>query len=425
MSILEMLRVPIIPRSLERFVIRKCRAICQSRAHGALKSKPTIWVDVSVIVNSDAKTGIQRVVRALSTTLISIEQSSFTIKFIAATKKSGYREVKWVNRSPQILQQEIIIDQIKSGDFFFGLDLAAHILPSQVDLLMDWKKRGVRFYFIIYDLIPYSNPKWFSRKLVKSFRKWLRVVAVFSDGVFCISEKTRKDFIDHTSNDLGLDSLIPAYTIRLSGDIDGSLPTKGLPKDFDQFQKNIIDKKSTLLVGTIEPRKGHDLLLDAYDILWKNDPSQVLILVGRSGWKTEKLQKKILNHQNYGRTLYWFDSASDELLEKLYAISDGVVVPSLSEGFGLPIIEALKYYKPLLVRDISVFREFKSSYITYFSGLAKEQLADEIIAWQLASSSLNRQIERDEICVTWSDTVGEILQVFRSNCALVNGNDLD
>ena len=112
-----------------------------------------------------------------------------------------------------------------------------------------------------------------------------------------------------------------------------------------------------LHVGTIEPRKNIELLLDVWKSWVAEDPSApALVLCGRRGWKSDALLAAFDRAAAAG----WLQHAGyveDDALAALYRRALAVVCPSLYEGFGLPLIEALAAGTPVVASDIPVFRE--------------------------------------------------------------------
>jgi glycosyltransferase involved in cell wall biosynthesis len=122
----------------------------------------------------------------------------------------------------------------------------------------------------------------------------------------------------------------------------------------------------SLMVGTLEPRKGHADVLAAFDELWRQGMDHRLVLVGRMGWQTEALRDTIRNHPEHGDKLQWFDDVGDLELEQIYQACEGVIIASHAEGFGLPLIEALGHLKPVLARDLPIFRIHEERGARYF-----------------------------------------------------------
>ena len=141
------------------------------------------------------------------------------------------------------------------------------------------------------------------------------------------------------------------------------------------------ERPSFLEVSTVEPRKGYGQALAAFELLWAKGVNANFIIVGRKGWKIDDLAAKIDRHPENGRRLFWLKGISDEYLNKVYDAASCVLFPSESEGFGLAVVEGARHGRPLILRDIPVFREIAGEYATYFQGLEPQALADCIEQW--------------------------------------------
>jgi len=135
------------------------------------------------------------------------------------------------------------------------------------------------------------------------------------------------------------------------------------------------------MVGTIEPRKGYGHALAAFESLWEKGEDVNLVIIGKAGWNVETLVSRLRNHPEAGSRLFWLDNATDEMLEALYGATAGLLMASEAEGFGLPIVEAAKYAKPIMLRDIPVFREIAKANAHYFSSGSHADLAAELMKW--------------------------------------------
>ncbi|MDN8913045.1 hypothetical protein Q0P10_14170, partial [Staphylococcus aureus] len=78
----------------------------------------------------------------------------------------------------------------------------------------------------------------------------------------------------------------------------------------------------------------------AFEVLWGRGSEKILVLVGRLGWLVDGLHNAILTHPEFGRRLIWLDDVDDASLIEAFQLSEGVIVGSFAEGFGLPLIEA-------------------------------------------------------------------------------------
>ena len=144
------------------------------------------------------------------------------------------------------------------------------------------------------------------------------------------------------------------------------------------------------MVGTIEPRKGHLQVLDAFDQLWSQGLDINLIIAGAEGWRDLRQAMRrtipqivawLRSHPERGRRLFWIDGPSDEYLEKIYAASSCLIAASAGEGFGLPLIEAARHKLPIIARDIPVFREVAGGHAFYFTGEKPDALAQAVKEW--------------------------------------------
>jgi glycosyltransferase involved in cell wall biosynthesis len=140
-------------------------------------------------------------------------------------------------------------------------------------------------------------------------------------------------------------------------------------------------RKSFLMVGTLEPRKGQTQVLDAFDRLWDKACDVNLVIVGKQGWMVDQLVGRLREHPELHKRLFWLEGISDEYLEKVYAASTCLIAASYGEGFGLPLVEAAKHNLPIIARNIPVFREVADKHAYYFDAITPGQLAESIESW--------------------------------------------
>ena len=403
-KLLSRLPVPLARRRLHRAIGDRPA----SRHAGAEKQ---LLVDVSVIIGSDARTGIQRVVRALLLQLLSQPPAGYRVRPVFASRQHGYRYAPddfFLPGAPVSGTSDTIAVQAGSGDIYLGLDLAAHLLPRHKVELAQWKRAGTKVHIVVYDLLPVLHPQWFNPRTSRNFLRWLKTIAIFADGIICISNAVKAEVDGWLRQHYALaGGAIPMHVIPLGADIEASAPSRGLPANIDQLLSAFIGKPVVLMVGTLEPRKGHSQVLSAFEQLWQRGHDINLVIVGKPGWKTEALQQVLRTHPQRAVHLHWLDNASDELLELLYTRCTGLIVASHAEGFGLPLIEAMHHAKPVLARDIPVFREVGGNSITFFSGESSERFMADIELW-LADITV-MQVPHGTPHYTWEDSAGELL----------------
>jgi alpha-1,2-rhamnosyltransferase len=137
-----------------------------------------------------------------------------------------------------------------------------------------------------------------------------------------------------------------------------------------------------LAVSTIEPRKNHRYLLDAFELLWAQQSPARLCIIGRVGWKCEALIKRIEAHPELGQRLFMFNQLDDSGLEYAYARAKALVFSSHDEGFGLPLVEAMQRGLPAMGSDIPVFHEVGGEFMAYFDLQAPQTLADLVTQFE-------------------------------------------
>ena len=163
------------------------------------------------------------------------------------------------------------------------------------------------------------------------------------------------------------------------------------------------------MVGTIEPRKGYNLAIAAFEHLWRTRPndSPDLVIVGKGGWKTTALQDYLRTHPQIGKRLHWLEGVTDEGLCLFYEKCRGVFMASRGEGFGLPLIEAALHRRYVLARDLPVFREHNLPGAAYFSDDSPHALGHALL--ELANTGRNPAPAVK--LPTWSESVDDLLRV--------------
>lgn len=394
-----------LPRWLEAMLVlrlqKKCVAGNKRRANNVPRR---LFVDVSVIARKDAGTGIQRVVRSVGSELFQAPPTDWDVIPVIEDRRSGYLCSQWPLAA--VPNNAGVYMCARPGDVFLGLDFSLDGVCFHRKQLMQFKSAGGEAWFFMYDLLPIQRPDWFTPKLTHRYRRWLRNIAALANGFYCISPTVQADLAGILDSQFGVVTGYESHVIPLSGRLEQSLPTEGLPHDVIELEHYIRSTPTALVVGTLEPRKGHADVLDAFEYLWKQGHKVNLMLVGRPGWKTDVLQDRIRRHPEYGRRLRWRDDLSDEALSRIYSLCHGVVVPSLAEGFGLPVVEALAHGKPVMARDIPVFRAHAAHGVSFFKAESSPSLiAEALVTWFQSPSPTSSLTDRG-----WAETKNAIMR---------------
>ncbi len=334
-----------------------------------------LFVDISELARHDAATGVQRVTRSILFQLIKNPPADYTVEPVyATTTELGYRNAKRFmarfmgTAGGESFSQTDEIIESAPGDIFLGLDLQHQVTRYQSPYLSALRARGVAVYFVVYDLLPIQFPHFWPSSLGNAHADWLHTLARF-DGAICISQAVADELVAWRK--INVPSPARRYHIgwfHLGADIDNSMPSIGLPDDGVAVLATLAARPTFLSVGTIEPRKAHHVTLAAFDALWAQGHDINLVLVGKQGWLVDELVASLQNHPERGARLFWLTGVSDEYLAKVYEASTCLVTASVGEGFGLPLIEAAQHNKPIIARDLPVFREVAGDCATYFQG---------------------------------------------------------
>lgn len=392
--------------------------------NSTIRSHNQLLIDVSVITKEDAGTGIQRVVRNLYQELLSAPPKGYILTPIAATRKQSYHYI-----STDFLQfpkmQHAISNarpvQVHAGDLFLGLDLAAHIIPRHMTELLSWKQQGVRLCFIVYDLLPVFEPAWFNKKTAKNFKQWLRAIAILADDVIAISRAVQADFHSWMGQQYNIDSLhLPCARIMLGAELNSSKQILQNVTLVHKLPSQLLGSKFVLMVGTIEPRKGHSDVINAIEKLWLSGETPALVIAGKQGWKVESLMHRLKQHPEFGKRLHWINSPSDDTLLALYQNCSGLIMASKGEGFGLPLIEAAFFKKPILARDIPVFKEIAGDAASYFSTSGHQNLIDVLPQWLMSLDADHHNITNFPSCATWQESCTQLVRVLLKTSNTLN-----
>ena len=380
----------------------------------ALETPRKLLVDVTELARSDAKSGIQRVVRSI---LLALSQNTPIGYELCPIYHDGQRYVHAkkfmasLTQMPKKVQRASLdeIAEFNQDDIYLGLDLNPLLTVKLEETYRHWQALGLKVYFVVYDILLVERPDWAPKEAATGIKNWLAAVTQASTGLLCISESVANEVrLWMRRNPLNRDQRPHIASFHLGADVENSAPSKGMPQDAAQTLKLIKSKTSFLTVGTLEPRKGHLQTLAAFELLWERHIDVNLVIVGKKGWMVDILAERINTHAEFGIRLFWLDGISDEYLESIYNSSACLVSASEGEGFGLPLIEAAKQGIPIIARNLPVFREVAGEHAFYFNGLSAEDLALAVTAW--LSLHQQKQVPDSKLIpiLTWAQSTEQL-----------------
>ncbi len=258
----------------------------------------------------------------------------------------------------------------------------------------------------VHDLSNFTNPgvhRFRSALSGRFFPAHLRKARqILTDSFFSASELERLfPWAAHKINvvHLGISDRFRRITCRAS--LESVVNLYGLPSRF------------LLFLGTLEPRKNIKRLLEAFSLSCSSIPHS-LVITGGLGWKYEKLLKLISDHPNRDR-IHLTGYVEDDHLPALLSSAEFLVYPSILEGFGFPILEAMACGTPVITSNVSSMPEISGDSAFLVDPLSVDSISDGInllsSSSELRESLSQRGLERAG-CFSWRETALKTLEVY-------------
>lgn len=380
-----------------------------------------IYIDVSVLTLATFVTGIQRVTREIAVRLIDSEECEVVLLHYHAADNLYYRidnkafvryymEHKGI-KEKMITKEQIPIRTIGEESVFFDLDAAWMCRMKRSYLLPILKEQGARIVAHIYDIISITHPQYCLERGVYHFMDYIGTHLQYADSII-VNAKATVDELEKLTARLGC-KLPPCHVVPLGADFRARKEITD--RDVDSTLVHAVkDKPYILMVGTIEPRKNHKLLLEAYDKGLK-ELGYNIIMAGYLGWNMEAFAEQLHNHPDYGTRIYHFEGLDDDGITYLYQHAKFLAFLSYTEGFGLPIVEAIQRGTPVIAADVPVLREVGGEYCVWFEQDNAEALC-EIVKKHHMDIKRMRELglnARNIRMITWEKCVEKIENIVK------------
>ena len=288
------------------------------------------------------------------------------ISLVVGAWQENYFKTAFALESDKI---ELVTVEIKNSslvrNFWFlnGLPkLANRLNPDVVHLSFPFpffrSKFNAPVVTTVHDLYPYECPENFGFPRVLFNQLFLKQAIANSDGLPCVSQVTLDKLKFY------FPQLKPhQHTDVVYNYVDFAGLEISAPQQLSE------DSKFLLTVAQHRQNKNLDLLIEAYASLLHNkqiDSNYELVIVGTTGPETEKLKTLIVNY-NLSAKVNLLSAIDDSQLGWLYQHCGAFVIPSSTEGFCLPLAEALHFSDRIVCSDIPIFREIATANCAYFS----------------------------------------------------------
>lgn len=235
---------------------------------------------------------------------------------------------------------------------------------------------GSRLRVMIHDMIPLDYPEFTRPGMEIIFKTRMQATARYADEIICNSNHTKRR-VEHYFSTWGVQTKT----------LVAPLGIEPVPHMTTPHQPQT-EPRYFITLGTIEPRKNHMILLQAWEkmaaeALTQNDSHKDiprLYIVGRRGWENHKVfdfldQSPLIRH-----SIFEMNDLNDAQLAPMLAGATALLFPSFCEGYGLPALEAAQINLPVICSDIDVFHELLGSYPDYLSPDAMDGWVTQIKA---------------------------------------------
>ena len=278
---------------------------------------------------------------------------------------AGRRVIRPIRHTAQLARRQIVrirserraADQIvrtfDRGAVWFDVDAVWN--QTEIDrarLYQRLHESGVRVVPFVHDVLPIERPDWFVPSLVEVFVAMLTTQVRSADEVLTNSASSAASVAALAAR-LGRSGL-RVTPVELGADPIG-VPEPGAGSASDEAPRpapvlpaGLGGRPYVLVVGTIEPRKNHRCALDAVRRLARDAPELPvdLVVAGRAGWNAGDVIDDL--RADRSGSVHWFDDLDDGTLRLVVERATVVLVPSITEGYGLPVVEALAAGVPVL-----------------------------------------------------------------------------
>ena len=345
-------------------------------------SPKKLYIDITSFFSVDFMTGIQRVVRELVTRLLKMTEFDVTL-FVWPNEKEKLSVLSnddflkcyddgCLKKSQINFLEELVIESIEPGSIFFDIDAVWNgNCHQRIDVFSKLSKQGVLIATYIYDVIPITNPEFFSRTVPGvGFYSYVAANLCCAD-MLITSVHATEDRLKTLANRFATPT--PRCSVSWLG---SDFKVKRTDSVVSQKAKDVASRgKYVLCVGTLEPRKNHTIVLDAYEKKL-SELGVNLVFAGKRGWGVDKLLCRIDNHPKKDNGLFLLEGENDATIDFLYKNAWVVAFPTFDEGFGLPLVEALLNGCVCVVSDIPVMREVGGNFCDYVDPNSSELLAN-------------------------------------------------
>jgi glycosyltransferase involved in cell wall biosynthesis len=253
-----------------------------------------------------------------------------------------------------------------------------HTGHNDVELASLWRNiswHKVRPVFFVHDLIPLTHPQFCRAGEPERHRqrvsRMLRGAAIVANSKHTLTELAnfaQTNGVDMPRSCVALLAPAQQYASKLIANSATAAWAK---------KPKLSKKPYFLIVGTIEPRKNHAMLLDVWRHLLSTLPVERvpdLVVIGQTGWNCAAIEQQLRDTAQFKGCVKWIAQCDDAEMAQWMHGACALLFPSYVEGFGMPAVEALLAGTPVIASDLAVFRESVAQVPAYLP-------IDDVPAW--------------------------------------------
>lgn len=237
------------------------------------------------------------------------------------------------------------------------------------------QRSGLNPLFFVHDLIPLTHPEYCRPGEAERHRIRINTMLETGRGVIANSVATLEELTAYARvNNLPM----PPTLVALLAPAQLPAPIVDAPMSKPYF----------VILGTIEPRKNHWLLLQLWRKLIERlgDAAPRLVIIGQRGWECENIVDLLERCETLKGFVFEHPACSDAELASWLHHAQALLFPSFTEGYGMPLIEALTFGVPVIVSDLPVFREIAGDIPEYVDPLDGKRWGELVVEYAQAES---------------------------------------
>jgi glycosyltransferase involved in cell wall biosynthesis len=389
------------------------RALLGEHAGNSANARVTVCVEHTR--QHPANSGIQRVTRGLVRALQQCSSEVTPVKWdpargacVVLDEPELAHLARW--NGPSVLPSPNA-SPASQGGWFIQPEVYYYPGAPDFDLVLDWARgRGLRTAVLFYDVIPWKLSRFYPEAATNAHRDYMLHLRHF-DVILTISVHSATELLHFYEQQNVLD-----------GELRRKIQVCSLPGEFLETPRALVagqpdsDAIRIVSVGTVEPRKNHLALLEAFQLVSDRHPGLDLRLKLIGGAPYPELAAQVEAHVARNPRIEWIKTASDTVVAEAYQESNFSIYPSLEEGFGLPILESLWRGVPCICRNTGATLEVAvgggcltvdTSNIPELARALEGLSLNSVARSELANEALLRPLR------TWNDYARDVLAALK------------